>query len=157
MKKFATILSIIMTMALLLTAVSVAAADTTYTLTINKEEAGRIYEAYQITEATLQQLRAYSDGKNAYLVEFLEEMERKMPTSMLLMSAVCDEQGVTMNIVTPGLEEANVVIKQLRSFESIKQMTISTITENIDEGGVSSATFSIRCSYFGAADENVDG
>ena len=80
-----------------------------------------------------------------------------MPTSMLLMSAVCDEQGVTMNIVTPGLEEANVVIKQLRSFESIKQMTISTITENTDEGGVSSATFSIRCSYFEAADENVGG
>ena len=120
-------------------------------------ETVEVYEAYQITEATLQQLRAYSDSKNAYLVEFLEEMERKMPTSMLLMSAVCDEQGVTMNIVTPGLEEANVVIKQLRSFESIKNMSISTITENIDEGGVNSATFSIRCSYFGAADENVGG
>ena len=39
MKKFATILSIILTMALLCTAVSVAAADT-YTLTIDKEEAG---------------------------------------------------------------------------------------------------------------------
>lgn len=53
MKKFATILSIIMTMALLLTAVSVAAADKTYTLTINKEEAGRVYEAYQIFFGTL--------------------------------------------------------------------------------------------------------
>ena len=52
MKKFATILSILMTMALLLTAVSVAAADT-YTLTIDKKDDGRIYEAYQIFSGTL--------------------------------------------------------------------------------------------------------
>ena len=52
MKKFATILSIILTMALLCTAVSVAAADT-YTLTIDKEDAGHTYEAYQIFSGTL--------------------------------------------------------------------------------------------------------
>ena len=80
-------------------------------------------------------------------VDFLEEMERKMPSSLLLMSAVCDEQGVTLNIVTPGMEEADVVIKQLRSFASIQQMDVSTITEITDEGGISSATFSVRCGY----------
>ena len=52
MKKVATILSIIMTMALLLTAVSVAAADT-YTLTIDKKDEGHTYEAYQIFSGTL--------------------------------------------------------------------------------------------------------
>ncbi len=52
MKKFATILSIVMTMALLLTAVSVAAADT-YTLTIDKKDEGHTYEAYQIFAGTL--------------------------------------------------------------------------------------------------------
>lgn len=52
MKKFVTILSIVMTMALLLTAVSVAAADT-YTLTIDKKNEGHTYEAYQIFAGTL--------------------------------------------------------------------------------------------------------
>ncbi|MGM9521961.1 MAG: pilus assembly protein PilM [Oscillospiraceae bacterium] len=105
------------------------------------------YETYQVTEATLNEIRAYSESHNAYLVDFLEELERKMPSSMLLLSAVCDEQGVTMNIVTPGMEEANVVISQLRTFESIKQMTISTITESTDEGGFTTASFSVSCGY----------
>jgi len=52
-----------------------------------------------------------------------------------------------LNIVTPGMEEADVVIKQLRGFESIKQLEVSTITESTDEGGISSATFSVRCGY----------
>ena len=107
----------------------------------------QLYEDYQATEAALRQIRAASDTHNAYLVDFLEEMERKMPSSLLLMSAVCDEQGVTLNIVTPGMEEADVVIKQLRSFASIQQIDVSTITETIDEGGISSATFSVRCGY----------
>ena len=105
------------------------------------------YENYQTTEATLAQLRSYSEGHNASLVSFLEELERKMPSSLLLMAAVCDEEGVILNIVTPGMEEADVVIKQLRSFESIKYMEVSTITEAFDEVGLGSASFSVRCAY----------
>ena len=105
------------------------------------------YEAYQTTEAVLAEIRAYSENHNSSLVDFLEELEVKMPSSMLLLSAVCDEQGVTMNIVTPGMEEADVVISQLRSFESVKQMTVSTITESTDEGGFTTASFSVSCGY----------
>ena len=106
-----------------------------------------LYEKYQTTQAVLDQIRAYNDTHNAYLVDFLEELERKMPTSLLVMSAICDEQGVIMNMVTPGMEEANVIIKQLRGFETIKHLEISTITESMDEAGLSSATFAIRCAY----------
>ena len=113
------------------------------------------YENYQTTESVLNQVRAYSQTNNAYLVEFFEELERKMPSSLLLMSAVCDEEGVVLNIVTPGMEEADVVIKQLRSFESIKQLEVSTITESVEEGGISSATFSVRCGYNAPAEEPV--
>jgi hypothetical protein len=105
------------------------------------------YENYKASEAALNQIRAYSQNHNASLVSFLEELERKMPSSMLLMAAVCDEEGVILNIVTPGMEEADVVIKQLRGFESIKYMEVSTITEMFDEVGLSSASFSVRCAY----------
>ena len=105
------------------------------------------YETYLETEAALNQIRAYSQTNNTYLVDFLEELERKMPSALLLMSAVCDEEGVTMNMVTPGMEEADVIISQLRKFESIKHLEVSTITESTDEGGLSSATFSVRCAY----------
>lgn len=53
MKKFATILSVLLSMALLMSAVAVSAAPTTYTLTIDKEDAGHTYEAYQIFSGTL--------------------------------------------------------------------------------------------------------
>ncbi len=106
-----------------------------------------IYEQYQSTQAVLDQLRGYNQTHNASLVAFLEELERKMPSDLLLMSAVCDNQGVILNIVTPGMEEANVVIKQLRGFESIKQLEISTITESTEQGGIPSTTFSVRCGY----------
>ena len=52
MKKFTLILSVLLSMALLMSAVSVYAADT-YTLTIDKEDDGHIYEAYQIFTGTL--------------------------------------------------------------------------------------------------------
>ena len=105
------------------------------------------YENYMDTEAALNQIRGYSQTHNASLVSFLEELEREMPTSMLLLSAVCDEEGVVLNIVTPGMEEADVVISQLRQFESIKHMEVSTITESNDEVGLASASFSVRCGY----------
>lgn len=105
------------------------------------------YENYQTTESVLNQVRGYSQTHNASLVAFMEELERKMPSTLLLMAAVCDEEGVILNIVTPGMEEADVVIKQLRSFESIKYMEVSTITEAFDEVGLGSASFSVRCAY----------
>jgi hypothetical protein len=105
------------------------------------------YDNYKATEAALNQIRAYSQTHNASLVDFLKELERKMPSSLLLMSAVCDEEGVVLNIVTPGMEEADVVISQLRKFESIKHLEVSTITESNDESGLASATFSVRCAY----------
>ena len=52
MKKRTIILSMLMTLVMLITAVP-AFADTTYTLTINKEDAGHVYEAYQIFAGTL--------------------------------------------------------------------------------------------------------
>ena len=52
MKKRTIILSMLMAIVMLITAVP-AFADTTYTLTINKEDAGHVYEAYQIFSGDL--------------------------------------------------------------------------------------------------------
>jgi fimbrial isopeptide formation D2 family protein/LPXTG-motif cell wall-anchored protein len=52
MKKYAMLFSVVMVVVMLFTMVSTA-ATTTYTLTINKEDAGHVYEAYQIFTGTL--------------------------------------------------------------------------------------------------------
>lgn len=106
------------------------------------------YIDYRSTDESLQVIGSYAQDPNSRLTAFLSELERKMPSSILVLSATCDAQGVTMNITTPGLEEADVVVSQLRSFESITQMDVGTITESTDETGVETASFSVSCGYY---------
>ena len=88
-----------------------------------------------------------ADAPNAALVPFFEELERKMPSSILLLSAVCNNEGVTMHVTVPGMEEAAVVIAQLRSFESIQTIVVDTITETADEMGITTASLTISGGY----------
>ncbi|MDD3347407.1 pilus assembly protein PilM [Oscillibacter sp.] len=113
------------------------------------------YLEYQSMTGNLQVVAGYADSPNAQLEAFLTELERKMPSSLLLLSASCSAEGVTMNITTPGMEEAAVVISQLRSFESIVSMTVSTITEAVDDTGFTTASFSVSCGYEAAPVEET--
>lgn len=70
-----------------------------------------------------------------------------MPSSILVLSATCDSKGVTMNITVPSFNEAAVVISQLRSFDSIAVIQVSTIAEKKDEAGATTASFSVSCGY----------
>ncbi|MDU1325162.1 MAG: pilus assembly protein PilM [Clostridiales bacterium] len=105
------------------------------------------YLTYQTMAGNLAFVGSYAETPNAELTAFFEEMERKMPSSLLLLSAVCTPEGITMNLTTPGMEEAAVVIDQLRGFESIASLTVSTITESTDETGYITASFSVSCAY----------
>ena len=73
------------------------------------------------------QLRSLEETPNAQLVAFFEELEEKMPSQILLLSAVCTPESVSMNVTVPGLEEAAVVLSQLRSFKSLSQVNVSGI------------------------------
>jgi type IV pilus assembly protein PilN len=105
------------------------------------------YVNYQKTQQSLEVVGAYADNPNAGLSDFLTELEQKMPSGVLMLAATCDSDGVSMNITAPGLEEAAVVISQLRSFETIQQMTVSAITESTDDTGYTTASFSVSCGY----------
>lgn len=105
------------------------------------------YVTYQGMVGNLDVVSGYAETPNADLVAFLNEMEQKMPSGILLLSAVCSADGVTMNITVPGMEDAAVVISQLRSFASIANITVSTITEAADETGFTTASFSVSCGY----------
>lgn len=110
------------------------------------------YLAYQSTDASLQVVGDYANDANSRLVLFMRELERKMPSSILLLSAVCDSEGVTMNVTVPGLEEAAVVISQLRGFESVAELNISAIAESAGDTGITTASFSVSCAYASAAE-----
>ena len=92
-------------------------------------------------------LEEATETNNRGLVDFFEELEEKMPSSILLLSAVCTNEGVIMNIRVPSLETAAMVITQFHTFESIEQLEISAITQGTDEIGFIYYNFTINCLY----------
>ena len=105
------------------------------------------YTAYQQGEQAMLQIRTLEESPNAQLVAFFEELEEKMPSEIMLLSAVCTPEGVSMSVTVPGLEEAAVVLTQLRSFRSLAQINVSGIITESDEAGYKTASFTLECSY----------
>ncbi len=107
----------------------------------------RAYVEYEGIRYNLELLEAEGISNNANLREFLEELEDNMPSSILLLSASCDNFGISMNVEVPDMESAAVVISQLDAFETIENISVSGVVESDNDAGVQTATFSISCEY----------
>jgi type IV pilus assembly protein PilM len=107
----------------------------------------RQYVLYQNGERQFAALEEATLTNNRGLVEFFEEIEEKMPSDMLLLSAVCTNEGVTMNIRVPSLETAAKVITEFHTFESVNYIETSAITTGQDEAGFAFYTFTLNCLY----------
>lgn len=105
------------------------------------------YDAYQQGDQALLQVEAMTDNPNARLVDFFEELEKKMPAKILLLSASCTAEGVSMNLTVPGYDEAAVVLSQLRSFDSLSSAEVSSVSKETDEAGFETVSFSVNCLY----------
>jgi hypothetical protein len=70
-----------------------------------------------------------------------------------MLSAECTNEGVVMNITTPGFEEAAVTLSQFRTFESIQDLQVSEIVKSESGRGVETVSFSIVCIYNGVVVE----
>lgn len=90
------------------------------------------------------------------LVEFIEEMELKMPSSLNVQSFVANNEGVTMSLTVTDKKDAAKLIQQFRSFESVSNVAVSGISdtgavmvgEPIDKEPI--VSFSISITYKGA-------
>ncbi len=105
------------------------------------------YLAYQQGQAAVESISLLAQQPNSKLAEFYEELEAKMPTSILLLSAICTNEGVSMSVTVGSYEEAAVVLKQLRSFESLTAVEISSVTRNVNEAGIERVEFTLNCTY----------
>ncbi|MCL2634946.1 MAG: pilus assembly protein PilM [Oscillospiraceae bacterium] len=106
-----------------------------------------IFVLYLNGERSFVTLEDATFTNNSDLALFFTELEEKMPSNMLLLSALCTNEGVVMNIRTPSLEAAAKAITEFRTFESIGELEISAIAEGVDEAGFSLYTFSVNCLY----------
>ena len=105
------------------------------------------YVAYQQTQKSIEALSSTTVNPNTKLDSFFEELEEKMPSSILLLTASCTNDGVALNVTVGSYTDAASVISTLRGFESISQVQISDLSSGSNEAGEERVSFSVSCIY----------
>ena len=105
------------------------------------------YVLYQNGAAALQNISGSTVSPNDALLPFMEELERKLPSEIVTLSAAFTPESVMLNCTVPKLEDVTRVLVQLRSFNSISVINVSPITETVDVTDGSYVAFSVTCSY----------
>lgn len=111
------------------------------------EEVHDTYLSYLAGRQSLEILAAESSLPNSKLTEFCEELEKKMPSSILLLSAACSNDGVSMNVTVDTYEDAATVIANLRTFDSLSTVDVASVSRMVNEAGLSRVSFSLNCTY----------
>lgn len=121
----------------------------------------QVYQDYLQQEYTTTKLNFFYNNTvvpNENLVEFIEEMEEKMPSSLNVQSFIADTESVTMALTVADKKEAAKLIQQFRTFDSIGSVAVSGISdtnavmegEPIEQEG--KVTFSVTVTYVGAVE-----
>ena len=111
------------------------------------EDIYNTYLSYQKGQEAVETITSLAELPNSKLVSFYRELENKMPSSILLMSASCTNEGVSLNLTTASYTDAARVIEQFRSFKTISVVDVSSVSRSIDELGKEIVSFSIACQY----------
>jgi type IV pilus assembly protein PilM len=111
------------------------------------EDEYRRFMLYRNGERNFAAFDEANETNNRGLVSFFNEIEEKMPSDILLLSAVCTNDGVILNIRVPSLEAAAKVITEFRTFESVEHLEISALNQSSDEAGFEYYAFTINCLY----------
>ncbi len=114
------------------------------------ESTYQTYTDYQNCVSDFAALFTLVSSPNDQLASFIAELEEKMPSGICVLSANCSTEEVSMNVTVPTKAAAAMVIVQLRSFESIADVNVSSISESTEDTSVPMVNFSVNCSYVGA-------
>ncbi|MBP8639463.1 MAG: pilus assembly protein PilM, partial [Oscillospiraceae bacterium] len=105
------------------------------------------YLSFQDSGKSVEALTALTETPNSKLVSFLEQLEKQMPSSILILSAVYSNDGVSMNITVGSYTDAAAVISALRGFDSISQVDVSDLSISSNEVGIERVSFTANCFY----------
>jgi hypothetical protein len=100
------------------------------------------HEEITLVYDSVLQMYDYTRNPNENLVAFIEELEEKMPSSIQVLTCSVSSTGVTMNVEVGSWVEAADTIAQLKSFNSLASISVSSVTENERE------VFTDQSSYY---------
>jgi type IV pilus assembly protein PilM len=105
------------------------------------------YNAAKANDDWAQQVMSMTSSDNDNLVEFIEELETRMPSEINVLTLSAAEDGLTLNIEVTSMPAVAEVVSQLRTFESIAVSGVSTIASTTDDAGITTVSFSVNCIY----------
>lgn len=106
----------------------------------------QVYNEYSESQAKYEQfllMYEYTNTPNEGLVEFIEEMEEKMPASIVVETFSSTGTDVNISMRIASKQEAAKTIIQLRGFDSLSNVT----TSGIDEAEDGTISMSLTCTY----------
>jgi type IV pilus assembly protein PilM len=110
------------------------------------EDVRNAYLSYNKYNKDITLLDSATRSPNDGLKTFIEELEQKMPAEITVLSASCAKDGIDMNITVGTKTAAAATVRQLRSFESIKNIIVGQLTDQMT-GSADSVSFSVQCQY----------
>jgi len=120
-----------------------------------------IYQKYTLSKQAYEYVNlAYElkDEPAAHIVEFIEEMEEKLPADVLVSSMNTDNSTVSITMSVSTKEEAADVYEQFCTFESLQSVTIERITDETSDEGTGLVSFTLVGVYAErTSDEAVTG
>lgn len=126
-------------------------------------DAENVYKEYLQQKYTYEKLVYFMGNTvtfNEQLVDFIEEMEGKMPASLNVRSLAANQDGVTMSVTVADKKEAARLIQQFRTFESVASVEVASLNDSgaVPDGQVleeePKVSFSVSIMYKGSGQDN---
>lgn len=118
-----------------------------------------IYQEYIATKNAynyLEEAYEYTVLPTESLVDFIEEMETKMPKDMYVTSFAANKECVAFSVVVNTKQQAADALLQLRTFESLTNINIKEIIDTNGEGVAGTVSFAVTADYVNAKKDDVD-
>ncbi len=88
-----------------------------------------------------------SQTKGNRTLDFLEELEQKMPTDAFISTIAAGDESVVISFTAADKRTAAKILLQLRQFNTVFDANTTAIVEDTSADGTGFVTFSVTCQY----------
>ena len=109
-----------------------------------------IHANYVVTQDAYTQVKnlyAVTENHNEDMLQFIAELEEKMPANIRVKTFGATLDNVTMNIEVDTKEEMANAVQELRNMRSVDSVTVMGVSDDIDESDNRVVTFTVSCIY----------
>ena len=105
------------------------------------------YVTNKVIHAGISMMDANSSAPNDAFLDFLAEMEEKMPSDILVSELSVADNQITMSLGCTSKQSASETLFQLREFDTVYNVECTGITEEQDESGAVKVLFDVVVTY----------